>query len=257
MDNKKIIYYWNMKSSLDKLNYLYITHIHLISITFSFNKDKMPYIYMNNHSPYHVKYDNVWEQLEIIANKGINIILVIGGSNDTLVNLFSYYDIFISILIQFLKDKCNIINVIDIIIDNEYTELVNIQKCVSDINKLTKIFYNKKFIISMMPYCEEMINNILYKELYNSKEGKFIDYFNCITYNDNNLLECFDKIIKHGFLPNKINIGCVYIKSSNDYYIMIENIKKKYKYIGGICMLNYYKNKNNVDYYIKLALSSV
>ena len=266
MDNKKIIYYWNMKSSL---NSKYITHIHLLSITFDFNEDNMPYIYMGNYSPYHPMYNDIWEQLETIAKKGIYIVIVIGGSTNTFYNLFNYYDIFKSLLIQFLKDKYHIISGINIMIDDEYTTYKNIQQFIGDIYyKLPLTFYKQKFIISIMAYSNDIINknnsyHMSYIELYNTKEGKLIDYFNCISYYHNNVCD----IINYGFHINKIVIGCIYIDNIKDYCINIEsinktNINKKSinninKTIGGICIFDYNKLPKDWDYYIYLALKSV
>lgn len=261
MDTKKIIYYWNIESSLNSTKY--ITHIHILSITFNFNKDNMPYIYMGNYSPYNPIYNNIWEQLEIIAKKGIYIVIVIGGSNNTYYNLFTYYDIFKSLLIQFLKDKYHIISGINIMIDDEYTTCKNIQLFISDIfNKFRQTFYKKKFIISITSYNNMIINNSIschmsYIELYNTKEGKLIDYFNCISYYHYNY--SIVDIINAGYQINKIVIGCIYIENIKDYCIDIENSNKKNntKKINGICVLEYNKLPKDWDYYIYLALKSI
>ena len=257
--DKKLIYYWDMKSSLNNINY--ITHIHLLSIRFDFNDDNIPYIYMDNYSPYNPIFNNIWDQLESFAKKKIYIVIVIGGSNNTFFNLFTYYDIFKSLLIQFLKDKYHIISGINIMIDDEYTTYKNIQLFIGDIfNTFKQTFYKKKFIISITAYNDEIINDSVscmmsYIKLYNTKEGKLIDYFNCISYYHYN----FDimKIINAGYKINKIVIGCIYIDNITNYCIAIENINKKIYKINDLCVLEYNMLPIDWDYYILLALKSI
>ena len=68
-----------------------ITHIHLASIHFGFNKDSSRYIHLNNKTPDDQYFHKVWEDIKFAKSKGIKIIAMIGGAGGGFSTLFRNY----------------------------------------------------------------------------------------------------------------------------------------------------------------------
>ena len=147
MNKHRIIYYYQTFNGLDNVLYINtpITHIHLSSIHFGNNKDNSPYIHLNDYEPDNKIFDNVWNQMEVSVNLGIEIILMVGGAGGAYQNLFSNFSIYYSLLKKLIKDhKC--IHGIDLDVE----ETVDIEDIKMLINKIKEDFGND-FIISMAP----------------------------------------------------------------------------------------------------------
>ena len=106
------------------------------------------------------------------------------------------------------------------------------------INKLDQD-YGKDFIISMAPIQYSLITNntgiggFVYKDLYNSNEGKRINYFNCQAYSDYSF-ESFCEIVKNGYDPSKIVYGMISYQESTEINKEIIKIFKKNINFGGV-----------------------
>ena len=128
---------------------------------------------------------------------------------------------------------------------------------IRDINKdITK----PNFIFSMAPILESMQYNdpgmggFVYKELFNSPEGKLITYFNVQSYNSFSK-EDFDKIILNGYPKEKIVLGMIYSQSLDICLSEIKNIILEYDFIGGIFIWEYCfaDNKNPLMWAEKIS----
>tara|TARA_E500000178_G_C16447909_1_gene498820 strand:- start:140 stop:553 length:414 start_codon:yes stop_codon:yes gene_type:complete len=103
--------------------------------------------------------------------------------------------------------------------------------------------FGKDFIITMAPLSSSLqhdgssMGNFNYKDLYNSRQGKYISWFNTQCY-DSFTEETFDLIIKNGYPSHKIVMGMESgqfdEKTFKKAVTTLTNLKNKYKYFGGV-----------------------
>ena len=214
-----------------------ITHIHLSSIHFGFNKDSSRYIHINNRTPDNSYFDKVWDDLKLAKSKGIKIIAMIGGAGGGYSTLFSDFKHFYPILRDFLK-KYDIIDGVDLDIE-ESCRLSDIKDLINDIVN----DFGEDYLIATAPVSGSLINNspgmggFCYKDLLNSPEGKYIDYINCQAYygfNKNTL----DAIVKNGYSSERIVMGMI---AGESYKEELKSLYEAYKgEFGGIFVWEYY-----------------
>ena len=240
----KIIYYYQTFNDLNKILYpnTPVTHIHISSIHFGNNQDKTPYIHLNDHNPTDPKFDSVWKQLEEAEKYNITTILMVGGEGGAFQNLFTYYNIYYPMLKKLILDK-KIIKGIDLDVE-EYVNLNDIKALIRNL----KADFGKDFIISMAPVQSSLQENypgmggFIYKNLYDSPEGKMIDYFNGQFYSDYTK-ESYDAAVNNGFPSEKIVMGMI---SGENYK---NELKKNYNLykdkFGGVFIWEYYNAPDN------------
>ena len=241
MNKHRIIYYYQTFNGLDNILYINtpITHIHLSSIHFGNNNDNSPYIHLNDYEPDNKIFDNVWNQMEVSVNLGIEIILMVGGAGGAYQNLFSNFSIYYSLLKKLIKDhKC--IHGIDLDVE----ETVDIEDIKMLINKIKEDFGND-FSISMAPvqsslqYNNPGLGGFSYKQLYDSPEGKMIEYFNTQFYYDYSFT-AFKQIIENGYPQEKIVIGSISSQDINSYKNELIKINTEYPNLGGVFNWEYF-----------------
>ena len=241
MLDRKIIFYYQTFTSLKPIliqNTL-VTHIHLSSIHFGINTDKSPYIHLNDYPPNNKIFDNMWNEIKCANKLGIKIILMIGGAGGAFDTLFSDFDVYYNLLKNTINEyPC--ISGIDLDVE-ETTSVDNIKYLIKKI----KNDFGKKFIISMAPVSYAIESNnpglggFIYKELYDSPEGRMIDYFNGQFYYD--IAEkSYDEVMSNNFPPEKIVFG---MESCNDIILVkkiVERLSNKYKNFGGVFNWEYF-----------------
>ena len=91
----RIIYYYQTLTSLIPIlqEPINVTHIHLSSIHFGKNPDNSPYIHLNDYNPNDSRFNQVWDQLQLADEKGIRIVLMIGGAGGAFQDLFSDFEL--------------------------------------------------------------------------------------------------------------------------------------------------------------------
>ena len=156
--------------------------------------------------------------------------------------LFSNYEVFYDLLKETLNINIDIIDGIDLDIE-ESTSLKNIKMLINDINR----DFGEDFIISMAPVQFTMENpnepgmsGFRYISLYNSPEGKRINYFNVQSYSCYSL-SALDTIIKNGYPVEKIVMGMLtgqdYQNIKNEVGKMVNKYKSNF---GGVFIWEYY-----------------
>ena len=169
--SKRIIYYYQTFSTLrpilDHPTCCGVTHIHLSAFHFGTNKDGSPYIHMNNYPPQDKQFVDVWKEIEEAHNKGIKIVLMLGGAGGAFEVLFSNYIVYSILLLQTFRNyPC--IGGIDLDIEEEVQ--------LDDVKKLIRLIRNEmgdSFIISMAPVQSSLesdepgMGGFSYKDLYN------------------------------------------------------------------------------------------
>ena len=253
----KTIYYYQTFCGLEKL-YSHVQDIDTIilsSIHFSSYKND-PYIHLNDYDPDSPKFDSVWFELQKLYEQGVEIILMVGGAGGAYKALFSDFDLYYPLLFKLLKKK-NIITGIDLDIE----ESVDVNDVKKLINNLMKDF-GEDFTITMAPVSYALMNDssglggFSYKELYNSPEGKHIDWFNTQCYGSYTL-DTYDKIIKNGYPPDKVVFGMLggdYTDFTN-YMTEIKKVKEKYPDMKGVFVWEYIQappDKNDPSQWCKI-----
>ena len=195
--NKIIFYYQTFTSLKPIIDKNIVTHIHLSAIHFGINKNGSPYIHLNDYPPSSSKFNKMWSEIKECQKNGIKIILMLGGAGGAFNDLFEKYNIYFPMLIDTIKAY----NLDGIDLDIEESVDINNVKMLMD--RLICDF-GKEFIITMAPLSSSLQNdgssmgNFNYKDLYNSKQGKYISWFNTQCY-DLFSEETFNLIIKNGY----------------------------------------------------------
>lgn len=239
----RIIYYYQtfIPLSLILFSNPFVTHIHLSSIHFGVNNDTSPYIHLNDYPPNSSKFDNVWQNLKVARENNIKNILMIGGAGGAYNYLFSNFEVYYKLLYDVIK-KYPIDG-----IDLDIEECVNLNDVKMLIKKVKKDF-GKDFIISMAPISYALktnntgLGNFSYNELYNSEEGKSIDYFNGQFYGDYNF-NSYKKVIDNNYPPNKIVMGMLSEDVSSNFcftYNVVKNLSNTYPNFGGVFIWEYF-----------------
>ena len=234
----KTIYYYQTFCSLNKcienskqIDVIIVSSLHLGSFK------NVPYIHLNNYDPNSPKFDIVWQDLQKLYFDGLTIMCMIGGAGGAFKNLFSDFKTYYPLLRDFLKEKKFITG-----IDLDIEENVKQDDVKNSINCLVNDF-GEDFIITMAPVADSLLkdspsgfSSLNYKELYESREGGFIDWFNVQAYG-NFSFETYDKIIKNNYNPENIVFGMISGDFLNDNFHValkeIDLIKKKYPNMGG------------------------
>jgi hypothetical protein len=225
--------------NLKKNNFNNVTHINVSSIHFGKNNDKSCYMHLNNNVPNDKIFDTLWEDISY-ASKYCKIYLMIGGAGGAYQELFSEFDNYYSLLYDTLKSM-PFITGIDLDIEEEI-DLKNIKMLINRI----KTDFGDKFEISMAPISSSLTNDepgmggFIYKDLYNSDEGKLISHFNVQCYYDYSL-DLLDKIVSNGYPCEIIVMGMISSEDINTNINQVENMIDKYRNnFGGVFNWEYF-----------------
>lgn len=235
----KTIYYYQTFVGLDKL----MTHLQDIDViivsSIHFGKDKynIKNIYLNDNVPTNPLFNDLWLETHKASVQGTTIMLMVGGAGLAYNELFSDFNTYYPLLKNLIIEK-SWIRGVDLDIE-ENTKLENIQML---IDKLINDF-GEEFIITMAPIASSMINDgssmagFNYKQLYNSKQGKHIHWFNTQCYGSFSY-DTYKSIIDNNYPPEKIVMGMESGQfSSTTFPNAIHEIiktKKKYPNFAGV-----------------------
>tara|TARA_B100002051_G_C16740297_1_gene643828 strand:- start:3314 stop:4111 length:798 start_codon:yes stop_codon:yes gene_type:complete len=233
------VYYYQSFVGLDKL----LTHTQDIDViivsSIHFDKDKNgnKYIYLNDNKPNNPCFDKLWMDVHKASSDGVLITLMVGGAGGAYQELFSDFETYYPQLKNLIKEK-NFISGIDLDIEEE----VNINDVKMLMNRLISDF-GEQFIITMAPVAPSLINDepgmggFVYKELYNSPEGKYIKWFNTQCY-ESFSFETYKSIIDNGYPEDKIVMGMMSGQFTKETFPKLIHecikIKKKYPNFPGV-----------------------
>lgn len=239
----KIIYYYQTFVGLKKMEESKNTTNVIIS-SIHFNNGN---IYLNDNSPYDEKFNNLWDETEKLSLEGVHISIMVGGAGGAYKELFSNFELYYKKLEELLISKPWIQG---INIDIEENVLLD------DVKKLINIIrsnFSEDFQISMAPISSSMKQDVpgmggfIYKDLYKSKEGNMIDYFNCQCY-ESFTLETYENIINNGYPEEKIVMGMVSSQFKDDSFTKeVSKIKEKYPDVCGFYDWEFLDAPPNID----------
>ena len=245
MATPRLIYYYqtfkSLRPVLDDPKCCNVTHIHVAAFHFGTNKDKTPYIHMNDYPPTNKRYDTVWQELKEASEKGIKIVLMLGGAGSAYQVMFSnyktYYELLKDTLYQF-----PIIDGIDLDIEEEVS-LDNVKRLINDIEH----DFGPDFIISMAPIQDSLqsdtpgMGGFIYKDLYKTVEGSLIHYFNTQFY-FNYSVDAYDECVKNGYPADKVVMGMISSQNFDDNKETVKELVKKYPKFGGVYNWEYFSS---------------
>ena len=256
----RIIYYYQTFIGLKLDNDTPITHIHLSAIHFGKNPDGSPYIHLNNYPPNNKVFDSVWKDIKKAKELGIKIVLMVGGAGSAYNVLFSDFETYYPLLVKTIKEHPEI-DGIDLDVE-EYVSLDNIKML---INKIDEDF-GKDFIISMAPIQSSLQQNqpgmggFIYKDLYQSKEGQRINYFNGQFYSDYSV-NSYKQVINNGYPADKVVMGMISSQDLGNAVDVVSELSKEYSDFGGVFDWEYFdappsphKNPSMWSYEMKKAM---
>ena len=247
----KIIYYYQTFTGLSKLkNKFYTTNLVISSIHFGDGK-----VYLNDNEPDDPKFKELWSETEGLVEH-IHMSCMVGGAGGAFKELFSNFELYYDKFRYFLTSKPWIQGVnIDI------EETVNLDDIKKFINRLRDDF-GINFTISMAPVSSSLeednsgMGGFVYKELFNSKEGKEINWFNCQCY-ESFSLETYKKIIDNGYPENKVVMGMMSGQFNDDSFVkIVHDIKDAYPNMAGFYDWEYHDappNKSDPSEWAKLV----
>lgn len=242
MFNRIIFYYQTFTSLQPIIDKKIVTHIHLSAIHFGIENNK-PYIHLNDFDPENSKFDKLWEEIRLCQNNNIKIILMVGGAGGAFETMFSNYKVYYNLL----KNTIIKYNLDGIDLDvEEITNLDNIKMLISDLNN----DFGNDFIMSMAPvqYAIEEdssgMGGFKYKDLFNSEEGKHINYFNVQCYYDFQSVN-FENMIKNGYPIEKLVFGMIYSQNLETCLEEMKKFKNINNEIGGMFIWEYCYAENN------------
>lgn len=240
--SNRVIYYYQTFTGLNPIIHKNpeTTHIHLSSFHFGSNPDGSPYIHLNDNDPDDAKFNMVWSDLKNASLENIKIILMLGGAGGAYTDLFSNFEVYYGMLCKIISDHPEV-NGIDLDIEEE----VSLDNCKKLINRIHQDF-GDDFIIAMAPLGDSLASDqpgmggFIYKDLYNSPEGKYINYFNGQFYNSYQPSD-YEQVIQNGYPEEKVVMGMIEGTDFQNACETLKTLKKKYPKMGGTFIWEYFR----------------
>jgi len=170
--------------------------------------------------------------------------VMMGGAGGAYTDLFSNYNTYYNLLKEFIRAR-EFIKGIDIDIE-EFVKLTDVKKLIKDI----WMDFGSDFIITMAPLGSSLMSDVtgmggfVYKDLYKSEVGSYINWFNG-QYYGSYTLDNMIRTVQNGYPPEKVVMGMISDQfPDKDAFATglatIKNIKKIYPDFGGVDVWEYF-----------------
>ena len=225
------------------------TDVMVAAFHLGYDSNNQPYIHLNDNVPGDPMFKVMWKEVATLQKNGVSVRMMLGGAaQGSYANLFSNWNTFYPILRQTLRHYH--LGGIDMDIE-EQVALADAQKLVHHLSK----DFSKQFIMTMSPVAPDLsgyvgFSGFNYKDLYDSSEGKRINWFNGQFYCGWGTLATttdYDAIIKNGYPPQKIVGGMIGNPANCSGYVPIPTVAKtvkqlvaKYPHFGGVADWEYF-----------------
>lgn len=228
-NSTKICYYYQTfvgLSQVDQLLKKYPNAVNVINISsLHFGIDpntQKPYIHLNDNIPDDPKFDQVWNETYQLHQKyQTKIHLMLGGAGGAYQVLFGDFNTYYPMLVQLIRSKPWITG-----LDLDIEEFVHL----SDVQSLIRHLRHdlgQSFTLTMAPIAGALISDnpgmggFVYKDLYQSPEGKEIAWFNVQAYTDYTLT-AFDQMVSNGYPASKLVYGMI-----SDQFVSLQDFKQR------------------------------
>ena len=228
----RIVYYYQTLSSLEKVPN-YPTYVYLSAFHFTENG-----IHLNNSDP--DDQPNIWKDMENATQRGLTVLIMLGGAGGAYTTLFSDFEKYFMILINLIR-KYPCIKGIDLDVE-EYSKLIYVRFLVRCLDALL----GQDFIITMAPTASAMISDgpglggFSYADLCKKDEGRRLTWFNVQAYGDYTL-ETYEAIIQNKYAPEMIVFGLLGDKYDDDNTACreVKRVLQKYPTMAGVYLWEY------------------
>lgn len=240
------VYYYQtfvgLKPVLENSNAVSVLNVS--SIHFGKDDSGKPYIHLNDLPPDDSTFDMLWEQTKQASDKGIKIVLMVGGAARTYHALFSEFDTYYQLLKSTITDH-DWITGIDLDIE-EQVEMSQVEMLI----KAIRSDFGKDFTITMAPLLGSLqkdmpgMGGFVYKNLYKSSVGKEISWFNVQSYKSYTV-EDFTAMVDNGYPPDKLVFGMLQSQFRSSTFreavATVKSLRMKYPSMAGVFVWEYYK----------------
>tara|TARA_B110000211_G_scaffold232586_2_gene296679 strand:+ start:1354 stop:2202 length:849 start_codon:yes stop_codon:yes gene_type:complete len=219
----------------------YLDTLIISSIHFGSTNSGAPYIHLNNAPPGDTQFATVWDTTKRLSNS-MEILLMIGGAGGGYNYLFTHYKQCYSLLKDTLQ-AYDWISGVDLDIE-ESVDIENIKRLMRDIKR----DFGDDFKITMAPIAASLEEDVVgmggfvYKDLFESSCGVYIDRFHVQAYGDFTL-ETVDLIVENGYPSDKIVLGMVTGQFDKDTFSVaiqsMHDIERHYPDMGGAFVWEY------------------
>ena len=247
-DSKRVIYYYQTFVGLGEVltsgtpvSVLNVSSLH-------FGSNGSPYIHLNNKNLDWEGFDTLWSETREATQKGIKVVLMLGGAGGAYQKLFGHFDTYYGLLKDAIQNRPWITG-IDLDIE-EQASLDDVKKLIRHIDS----DFGSDFIITMAPVAtslqsdERGLSGFNYKRLYESPEGKRINWFNVQFYSSwGGFTESnYNKVVANGYPPDKVVMGMLSTdfssKDINKALGTVKSLSTTYSNFGGVYNWEYYNS---------------
>ena len=211
-DSKHVIYYYQTFVGLGEVlkSGTPVSVLNVSSLHFGSNPDGSPYIHLNDNNLDWEGFDKLWYETQEAAQKGIKVVLMLGGAGGAYQTLFGNFDTYYGLLKDVIQNRSWITG-----IDLDIEEPASLDDVKMLIRRIDSDF-GSHFIITMAPVATSLqkdapdpFSGFSYKCLYESTEGKRINWFNGQFYSDwGGFTESsYNKVVANGYPPDKVVMG--------------------------------------------------
>ena len=211
-DSKRVIYYYQTFVGLGEVlkSGTPVSVLNVSSLHFGSNLDGSPYIHLNDNNLDWEGFDKLWYETQEAAQKGIKVVLMLGGAGGAYQKLFGNFDTYYGLLKDAIQNRSWITG-----IDLDIEERASLDDVKMLIRRIDSDF-GSNFIITMAPVATSLqkdapdpFSGFSYKRLYESTEGKRINWFNGQFYSDwGGFTESsYNKVVANGYPPDKVVMG--------------------------------------------------
>jgi len=226
-----------------------VTDVMVAAFHLGYNNDGSPYIHLNDNPPGDPMFDVMWQEVATLQSSGVKVRIMLGGAaQGSYAVLFSDWDTFYPILKGTLQQYH--LDGIDLDIE-EQVSLSNAKKIVAQLNT----DFGHDFIITMSPVASALwgggnLSGFDYKQLYQSQEGKRINWFNGQFYSGFGTMASdydYNLIVQYGFPPGKVVAGMIGNPADGGGFIpvrtaseTVSSLAVQYPHFGGVASWEYF-----------------
>jgi len=230
-----------------------VTHVHLAAVHFGTTEDGGSYMHLNDLPSSSPAFTSMWNEIAECKNRGIRVVLMVGGAGGAFVELFRNYDACFSLLVDVIVDHQ--LDGVDLDIE-ESVDIKNVKRLITDLRRHAP----PGFIISMAPLLASMqrdqpgMGGFVYKDLFTSAEGRHIDYFNVQAY-DSYTCSDYQQMIDNQYPKEMLVMGMIYTQPFANILIQMAEMVRMHGRIGGVSIWEYCfaDNHRPVDWATKVA----